>query len=731
MKTTGQGRLRIAACIVLTVVLSLLPLAWFYASDQLMLAQVTEVDDPYASRRADIDDFYLLKLLRRRSEAWSSDWRDGTPLSAAAKNVYTEAGYDRITMVWNTELGSLIATILHELREANALTWDWYNAVLSSMGDTDLLSYNAQTYSASDSLGITRILLYPPDAPEVSNGYDSAVPLLAMDYDSTTGKVLRLWIQVPAEQFNGQTFVKPQTALNGWLSWLELDTLGDWEAPANSIYEQNSLYSARGQALLSCATCSYETDGTLYFCYGMQLDDQGTTPAGTAGDTSLLPAGNGMTALGNAGDVEGFYETIWVGDAIIPDTENGEVMFYTDFETPEQNPFCTLPDCTHRSRDCPAWMEDGSGSWFVQDGRVYYLVGSGVCSVELSDVTDDELVTLYRYYMSGGYTMLDSYTQEELDAARAWGEENIYLPKLMVMDGTQRTAVGTLPYDMMRILGHDDRWMYGVLWDGARWNWLRMDLTTGESTTAPLPETSSFSTRFLGIRGTRLAYLDAVGVLPNRSNERELCSGQLTGKYSSRRYRAYAYDFSDGTLTELAQFDEPLIAIGAADAGTIVTAALYEDTIFVEMTNGASEATIYSVNLNTGGILADDALNELLYMDNGVDWTFTSLLFDRVDGDQWTYASDPNDETAAYFTNLRTRSLLTCYLPQDYPKATLRAIVLLEDGRYFAELYLPEIYTASWEDFYNYTQYVGSYDPASGVLDLTNAEPVWSWRSWW
>ena len=66
--------------------------------------------------------------------------------------------------------------------------------------------------------------------------------------------------------------------LNAWVQWEGLTDLGDWTVPYGSDYAETGLYSARGNALLTCVYGSFTLDDVPRAYYSMQLTWQPYAP---------------------------------------------------------------------------------------------------------------------------------------------------------------------------------------------------------------------------------------------------------------------------------------------------------------------------------------------------------------------------------------------------------------------------------------------------------------------
>ena len=83
-------------------------------------------------------------------------------------------------------------------------------------------------------------------------------------------------------------FLNISNLLNAWVQWEGLTDLGDWTVPYGSDYAETGLYSARGNALLTCVYGSFTLDDVPRAYYSMQLTWQPYAPTPQPGSTQAF-----------------------------------------------------------------------------------------------------------------------------------------------------------------------------------------------------------------------------------------------------------------------------------------------------------------------------------------------------------------------------------------------------------------------------------------------------------
>lgn len=430
MKTTKRGKLLMLACAALVAVLACLPLLWFRAQDARMFGTVNQSSGLYESREVSGDDFYLLQQVKNRTQMNRTDWMVSAGLDGTAA-LYTPAGNSRYNMTSSDTAADFAASLLTQLHDAEVLPDTWYHVAADNLS-----SYSSgELYTSSDSLGITRLLRYPHAAYDESDPEYNESPTFALDYDNKTGRLLNLWVQAPLDDptllSGSPVSLNISDLLNAWVQWEGLTDLGDWTVPYGSDYAETGLYSARGNALLTCVYGSFTLDDVPRAYYSMQLTWQPYAPTPQPGSTDLLPA----EPLPETSDY--YYTDViayqWDDDraAAVFDYD-ANLILRTNLSTGVQTVFCDVPGCTHTTSSCPARITDQMYSLVPAGDCVYLIYGTyspttakGTSGADINAMSDDEIMRWARAADAGVplalYTQeLEPYTQEDVTAARRW-----------------------------------------------------------------------------------------------------------------------------------------------------------------------------------------------------------------------------------------------------------------------------------------------------------------------
>lgn len=246
-----QNTLRRPAAVLLPVaylaallLLAAAPLGWFAVTDRALFGagSASWGSAPYVSITPTVDDYYLLRLLRTRSQV------SGNAQTTAydyRRELYVSARVDIDSM--SRVNGAQAIALLDELHAAHVLTDGWYSIAAQQAAE-----HPNDFFITADSLGLVQF--YCMDVPqEYERRYD-AVTLFNLTLDSCTGKVVSLWLSTPDAAPDAPD---PATVLDAWVAHNELEDLGDWAAPAGTTYAQSGWYSANGQALATCVADSY------------------------------------------------------------------------------------------------------------------------------------------------------------------------------------------------------------------------------------------------------------------------------------------------------------------------------------------------------------------------------------------------------------------------------------------------------------------------------------------
>lgn len=240
MKLKAKRGLLLAVCAAAIVPLAAIPLGWFALTDAALVGQRQDQETPYTSMVPTGDDYYLLRQLNTRVKLAQRSYSG--PMYSTGDGVegmyLSGATYSSGMTYAADDMQQYRDEVLQTLVEGGVLPQAWWDQVKEEID-----YWAAPTYYSTDSLGFLRLKTYV--------GENSQVCLLNMEVDSLTGKVVALWISA----LQGHE-IDPAAALPAWVELNELDGLGDWTVPTGTDYEQSGLYSASGQALMTCATGS-------------------------------------------------------------------------------------------------------------------------------------------------------------------------------------------------------------------------------------------------------------------------------------------------------------------------------------------------------------------------------------------------------------------------------------------------------------------------------------------
>lgn len=584
MKTTKRGKLLMLTCAALVAVLACLPLLWFRAQDSRMFGIARKTAGLYESRQVSGDDFYLLQQVKNRTQMNRIDWMVSAGLDGTA-SLYTPAGSSRYDMTSSDTAADFAASLLTQLHDAEVLPDTWYHVAADNMS-----SYSGELYTSSDSLGITRLLRYPHAAYDESDPEYNEYPTFALDYDNKTGRLLNLWVQAPLDEpillSGSPVSLSIPDLLNAWVQWEGLADLGDWTAPYGSDYAETGLYSARGNALLTCVYGAFSIDDVPRAYYSMQLTWQPYDPTPQPGSADLLPA----EPLPETSD---FYYTDviayqWDDDrAAAVFDHDANLILRTDLNTGVQTVFCDVPGCTHTTSSCPARVTD---NWYtlVPAGDCVYLVygtyspttATGASGADINAMSDDEIIRWARAVDAGVplalYTQeLEPYTQEDVTAARRRMQNAFGQGRIEMLDGTTRTELARLDHEAVYIGGCDSTYLYGIMrnqQDEEPTRWFRMERATGQYETMPIPDTD----HLCGVWNNQLVLFRERCTEPFASDK--LSDYSLGGSYASRfqntSYDVVLYDPVTAQSRRLYSLNE--------NSGSFSHAALYGDSLYLD-----------------------------------------------------------------------------------------------------------------------------------------------------
>lgn len=199
------------------------------------------------------DDLYLVRALQKQSRA-SYVWEWPLKAGGSDASLYVQSEMSGLGV---TEGRGMMEKYLAELAEAGALDGAWLAAVQKQMANPDC----TYTYRG-DTAGF--ISLYAYDGPAELYGSTGAHNFCSLTIENSTGRVVNLWIGVPAEPGLTARRTDVPAALERAVRYLGLAALGDWQAPSGLQYDADaSLYSRKAQLLLSVSILPYvREDGT-------------------------------------------------------------------------------------------------------------------------------------------------------------------------------------------------------------------------------------------------------------------------------------------------------------------------------------------------------------------------------------------------------------------------------------------------------------------------------------
>lgn len=169
--------------------------------------------------------------------------------------------------------------------------------------------------------------------------------------------------------------------------------------PYGSDYAETGLYSARGNALLTCVYGSFTLDDVPRAYYSMQLTWQPYAPTPQPGSTDLLPA----EPLPETSDY--YYTDViayqWDDDraAAVFDYD-ANLILRTNLSTGVQTVFCDVPGCTHTTSSCPAQASRTRCILWFPPGIAFTLFtapirpqrAKGASGADINAMSDDEIM---------------------------------------------------------------------------------------------------------------------------------------------------------------------------------------------------------------------------------------------------------------------------------------------------------------------------------------------------
>lgn len=365
-----------AGCVLAVLLTMLAPSAMFTLGDAARFSNAARMDTPYQSRTVEGDDLYLVRMLNERAEAESAAYQAEASDGNSSQPIYF-GGEDSLQR--SPQLVPRCEELLNSMLEAGILTVDQ-----AAAGQILIDGYPDRFFGGSDTLGFLTIVCSPAD--------NTAEPVMRMVLESRTGKVVSFqlwngWNGWP-DDYNGLesigSEVDTEAVLRAWVAMNDLDILGDWTVPENTIWQDTGLYSARGGLLATCVTVM--DDGNALG--GVALDLVPCTPqqmqaAALAGEgdasgitNNQLYTGGGLVDVRSdfcntyreVYFLDGGYDSLTPLQVLCMDASAGTVQIA-----------CRKPDCTHSDESCPAVVGDaydnGAGAYLhAANGKLYVLL---------------------------------------------------------------------------------------------------------------------------------------------------------------------------------------------------------------------------------------------------------------------------------------------------------------------------------------------------------------------
>ena len=326
-RNPAQNRRRaglLLGCAALMALLAAVPLGWFALSDAALLDRPAAMTQPYESVTPSGDDFYLIRQLRTQAELVNVDYTGSTKVTG--ETIYTPSGDEMMAMRQDYTMAQYADGLLVSLEEAGVLPSDW---VYTARNQLSVDGYTI--WYSMDSLGFLRLCRFEPG---------SGVLTLQIIVESRTGKPVNLFIA------SDLPLSEPDAAavLPAWIQFNELDGLGDWEAPANTDFAENGLYSARGGVLASADAVGPADWGeqTLYgLCMNLGLWEPNPV------EPAELPQGWQVGNLRKAQSGPFVFQ---------PTGYSGGFGVLCGLTPDGMQVACGYPGCGHDSPACPAWV---------------------------------------------------------------------------------------------------------------------------------------------------------------------------------------------------------------------------------------------------------------------------------------------------------------------------------------------------------------------------------------
>lgn len=596
-----RDALPVGLCLLALIPLALAPALFLHLADRYTLGRVQAVAEPFAPRPQSLEDFYLLRQLALRGGAAITDSTDSTMNSG----IYAPAAVLRGDMTYDAAMGTYALDLMQRMVDAGALPESWLAALGGAVGQRENGYYNGNFYYSSDSLGFVRIHAY--------NGSRGSHLLMAMTVESHTGRVVRLWLGLPADT-GAAAPADTGAVLQAFVAFNGLDTLGDWAPPEGSAYAENGLYSAAGQVLATCACYDFTYNGPAftvendpdyhyapdepvsempegpvfeksdwpYIALSLTLDWSAGVPMPLESGPQRegLPYAIGeLTPLGAAGS-DGEGKRAGNGNALYEiaecDDEYAGLITCTDYGTMQREIYCSVLGCRHSTPACPAWLPY---LWlpryglFWADGQLWLLRDTGLDEAERAEAQQ---------------ALLDAVGAEN----EAQLDEALARTPALLADATVHYLYAQAQPNALDLVGPAGRTTVQALPAGVDWLWhdeqalfgLRLDNSAGTAALVRVPfagevtETPLLNpelllrARQITACGNRLLLTLPLAPVPDPDTQSETALLSLGQMWHTALVR---YDPATGA-SELLYKSEPGTALGIAGAwpGQVVLAAV-------------------------------------------------------------------------------------------------------------------------------------------------------------
>ena len=223
-------KMLLAVCTgVLALAFSAIPALALWLNDAQLLAQPHERTRQAGALALTSDDLYLTRILKKYAQR---DTLTG----------YRYASFSPDAMSWTDT--TVLLDHLNALYEAGVLPADWRTYCIEQI--------DRRAFTSQDSLGFIHYIAYIED----ENASDYACYLAGITVEAESQKVIALFVSsdfVPA-----LSAAEKDAVLAAYSSYLGLDTMEDWEDPADTWFAGSALYSPRAELMLYCETGAFQ-----------------------------------------------------------------------------------------------------------------------------------------------------------------------------------------------------------------------------------------------------------------------------------------------------------------------------------------------------------------------------------------------------------------------------------------------------------------------------------------